>query len=331
MEKEQTKIVGIRFKTSPKTYHFLAGDLEYTLGGGVVVETQRGVEYGNVSVLPRLLEEQKENFHQSKGQDNCKGKGKDCPKNKEENAQDDEKEGEEEQRELKPVLRLATPEDEIARARQEENKEENSRLANRLIRESGLDMKFLDCEYSFDGEKLIINFSAENRVDFRDLVKKLAGAFKKRIELRQVGVRDEVKILGGLGSCGNVCCCKRYMENLPKVGLKMAKNQGISPNPQKLAGLCGRLRCCLQFENETYSEINKRMPKKGAKVKTVDGLDGEVAGLHLLKESVRLKIQDKDKDSYSFKDYHLNELVGKNIPVITEEVDLETEFENFDE
>ncbi|MCL2255950.1 MAG: stage 0 sporulation protein [Firmicutes bacterium] len=319
-----TKVVGIKFKTSPKTYNFLAGDFEYKMGGGVIVETQRGIEYGYVSVLPRFLTEKEQ--HKCKGKENCKGGG--CNKNKSPQEEKEEN-AEDEQRELKPVLRIATPEDDIARDKQEENKEENMRLANKLIRESGLEMKFLDCEYSFDGEKLIIHFSAENRVDFRDLVKKLAGAFKKRIELRQVGVRDEVKILGGIGSCGNVCCCKRYMDNIPKVGLKMAKNQGISPNPQKLAGLCGRLRCCLQFENETYSQINKKMPKKGTKVKTTDGFDGEVAGFHLLKESVKLKIQDKDKDSYSFKDYHLNDLLGKNIPVVQEEI--ETETDTFDE
>jgi len=267
------KVVGIKFRRTPKTYHFAAGDHEYTLEAGVIVETAKGVEYGTVTVLPFEISE----------------KELSAP--------------------LKPVMRLASDEDEKKIKGFADKYDETMRTAEELIQKSGLDMKPVDIEYAFDGSKLVIHFTADNRVDFRELVRKLASVFKMRIELRQIGARDEVRMIGGLGSCGRVCCCHGTMEEYGRASIKMAKNQGLSLNPQKISGLCGRLMCCLEYENKGYSEINKRMPKMGSAVKTKDGKDGTVVGLMQLKERVKLKIPERD--SFVFTDYPLAEVVFK--------------------
>ncbi len=267
------KVVGIKFRKNPKTYYFEAGEHEYTLGGGVVVETARGTEYGNVAMLPTEVEK-----------DKIVGT-------------------------LKPILRLATEEDTAKVEKFESKYESTMRTCAELIEKSGLAMKLVDVEYTFDESKLIVNFSAEGRVDFRELVKKLASAFRIRIELRQIGARDECKMIGGLGPCGRVCCCNDYLNDYTHVSIKMAKNQNLSLSPTKISGLCGRLMCCLEYENAHYAETNKKMPKMGATVKTTDGREGTVAGLNQLKETVRLKIPDKDM--FSFADVPLNEIVFK--------------------
>ncbi|MCL2797481.1 MAG: stage 0 sporulation family protein [Firmicutes bacterium] len=267
------KVVGIKFARSPKVYYFDPGELEYRVGVGVIVETAKGVEYGTVSAAPFEVDQKRLS----------------AP--------------------LKPVMRLATAEDNVRVRNFDEKRTETLRSATELIEQSGLAMKPVDAEYTFDGQKLIIYFTADSRVDFRDLVRKLASAFRMRIELRQIGVRDECRMIGGLGVCGRVCCCNSCMEEFSKASIKMAKNQSLSLNPGKISGLCGRLMCCLEYENKTYMEINKRMPKMGSQVLTSDGKEGVVVGLMQLKEKVKLKIPERD--SFVFADYPLSELIFK--------------------
>ncbi len=265
------KVVGIKFRRTPKTYYFEAGGLDYAEGHGVIVETAKGVEYGVVSMLPFEVDESTLT----------------AP--------------------LKPVVRLATEDDEKKVRGFEEKYAETLRTTEELIEQSGLPMKVVDVERTFDGQKLVIHFTADNRVDFRELVRKLASAFRLRIELRQIGARDECRMLGGLGACGRVCCCNSCMDEFAHVSIKMAKNQNLSLNPAKISGLCGRLMCCLEYENKNYVEINKRMPKIGAAVKTTDGKEGVVVGLMQLKEKVKLKISERD--SFVFTDYPLSEVI----------------------
>ena len=268
------KVVGIKFRKNPKTYYFAAGDHEYVLGAGVIVETARGTEYGNVAMLPTDVD-----------------KGKIVGN-------------------LKPILRIATEEDTAKVENFEKKHDETMKKCAELIEKSGLSMKLVDVEYTFDESKLIVNFYAEGRIDFRDLVKKLASAFHMRIELRQIGARDECKMIGGLGPCGRVCCCNGHLNDYTHVSIKMAKNQNLSLNPTKISGLCGRLMCCLEYENAHYAETNKRMPKMGSTVKTTDGREGVVAGLNQLKETVKLKIPDKDM--FTFEDFPLKSIVFKS-------------------
>ncbi|MCL2061318.1 MAG: stage 0 sporulation protein [Firmicutes bacterium] len=267
------KVVGIKFRRTPKAYYFEAGDFAYTLGAGVIVETAKGIEYGTVAVLPFEQDEKKLS----------------AP--------------------LKPIMRLADEEDEKKMQAYQDKHAETLKTATELIAQSGLDMKPVDVEHTFDGQKLIILFTADNRVDFRELVRKLASVFRLRIELRQIGPRDECRTLGGLGSCGRVCCCNGAIEEYPHATIKMAKTQGLSLNPSKISGLCGRLMCCLAYENKNYAEINKRMPKMGSTVKTMDGKEGMVIGHMFLKEKVKLKIPERD--SFVFSDYPLAELSFK--------------------
>lgn len=267
------EVVGVKFRKNPKVYYFAAGEHEYTLGGGVVVETARGTEYGTVAVLPTEV-----------------GKGKVVA-------------------DLKPVLRLATAEDCEKVEEHERKRADTMRTCAELIEKSGLAMKLVDVEYTFDDSKLIVHFSADGRVDFRDLVKRLASAFHMRIELRQIGARDECKMVGGLGPCGRVCCCNDYLNDYTHVSIKMAKNQNLSLSPTKISGLCGRLMCCLEYENAHYAETNKRMPKMNSAVKTKDGREGTVAGLNQIKETVKIKIPDKDM--FTFADVPLSEIIFK--------------------
>ena len=267
-------VIGVKFKTSPKVYYFLAGDHEYKKGCGVIVETQRGVEYARVVMLPFELEAKK---------------SKDL--------------------EVKPITRLATAEDDLTLQKQDEKYRDTMRQMRGIINDSNLGMKLANIEFAFDNSKIIVNFTAENRVDFRDLVKKLSGHFKSRIELKQIGVRDECRSVGALGVCGRACCCSSAISDYPHVSIKMAKNQGLSLNPTKISGTCGRLMCCLQYEDKHYCEINQRMPKMGGKVKTTCGQDGTVVGIAHLKERVKLKIVDKD--NYSFSEFPLGDLIFK--------------------
>lgn len=269
------KVVGIKFKRSPKVYYFEAGDNEFRAGCGVVVETARGLEYGTVSMMPTEVGDK------------------------------------EVVQPLKPIVRLATPADEKKVKEAEEKRPQTMRTAAEKIEKSGLDMKLVDAEYTFDGSKLVIYFTADGRVDFRDLVKELASAFHIRIELRQIGARDECKMLGGIAPCGRACCCSDHMSEYAHVTIKMAKNQNLSLNPSKISGLCGRLMCCLSYENAYYAETNKKMPKTGATVVTKDNRKGTVTALNQLKESVRVRFEDKESGKTEFVDVPIADIVSK--------------------
>jgi len=268
------KIVAVKFKKNPKIYYFNPQNLEFQKSEGVVVDTERGVEYAVVHKKVFELDEALLS------------------------------------RPLKNVLRKADAHD-IAQL-ENFNRVYPSIIvqANEMAKEHGLEMNVIDAEYTIDAQKLVLYFTAEGRVDFRELIKKLAGHFKARIELKQIGPRDEVRQKGALGTCGRVCCCASVMPDYPSVSIKMAKNQGISLNPQKISGQCGRLMCCLSYENAHYAELNRHLPKMGAKIRTKDGKEGTVVKLMHIKEKVRLKIIEKD--AFIFSDYQANELVFKS-------------------
>lgn len=268
------KVVGIRFKKTPKIYYFEAGEHDYFKGCGVIVETARGVEYGELAMMPM-----------------------DVPEEKIVSA-------------LKPIIRIATDSDIEQHEKMEAKRAETMKLASEKIVKSGLPMKLVDVKYTFDGLKLILYFTAEGRVDFRELVRELASVFHVRIELRQIGSRDECKMVGGIGPCGRPCCCAAHNLEYSHVSIKMAKNQNLALNPGKINGLCGNLMCCLGYENEYYSEINKLMPKMGSQVTLNDGTKGTVSALNQLKKSVTVKVQGKD-DTFTFVDAPLDEIKFK--------------------
>lgn len=253
------KVVGIRFKKAGKIYFFDPGEFHIDADSNVIVETARGIEFGHVVVPNREVTE------------------------------------EEIVAPLKKVIRIATDED-IRHA--EENKRKETEALNvcmQKIREHNLDMKLIDVEYTFDNNKVLFYFTADGRVDFRELVKDLAAVFKTRIELRQIGVRDEAKMLGGLGVCGRVLCCKSFLGEFQPVSIKMAKEQGLSLNPTKISGTCGRLMCCLKYEQEAYEDLLDRVPKSGAVVDTPEG-QGVIMEVSLLKEIVKVKL-DKGNET----------------------------------
>ena len=268
------EIIGVTFKEGGKVYYFAPGKGNYKQGKGVIVETSRGVEYATV-VIPRTeVSEDKLVLP------------------------------------LKPVIRIANERDEATHRKNLEKKDEAMATVREKIEKHGLNMKLIDCEFAFDGAKAVFYYSAPQRVDFRELVKELSSTFRMRIELRQVGIRDEIKILGGLAPCGRECCCSSCMPDIKKVSIKMAKNQGLSLNPGKISGLCGRLMCCLSYENDYYAEAYKRVPKIGSEVTSPDG-KGTVVNVNMLKMLVRVRIEDKAKDSIVYKDYPLDELKFK--------------------
>ena len=262
------EVVGIKFKNSGKVYYFNPSKMKLKKGEGTIVETARGIEYGKVVSEPKDVPEEK--IVQP----------------------------------LKPILRRATPEDEARVSKNEEKIPAAMKLAAEKIAQRGLKMKLIDAEFSFEGGKVVFYFTAAGRIDFRDLVKDLATAFHLRIELRQVGIRDETRILGGIAPCGRVCCCASCMPDFRKVTIKMAKTQGLSLNPAKISGLCGRLMCCLEYENEHYSETFKRMPKVGSEVITPDG-KATVVSNNMLKLIVKVKTANED-GSFVYKDYPLD-------------------------
>ena len=266
----QIKEVGINFEGQPKIYSFNPAGLNLKLGDYVVVDTARGLELGKVAT-PIKEEEVKEGNEP-----------------------------------LKKVIRLATEED--VRAKENnvlEAKKDKTRIIE-IVNDFKLDMKIVSVELTLDKSKMLINFTSENRVDFRELVKTLASEFKTRIELRQIGPRDEVKILGGLGPCGRPCCCTKNTGDFEHVSIKMAKNQGLSLNPSNISGLCGRLMCCLSYENKHYAEALKLMPKVGSEVKTPDGV-GTVLYNNLLKRTVEVKFED-DKKEYAVSELEFNKI-----------------------
>lgn len=264
------KIVGIKFKYAGKIYYFDPKGETFEEGSGVIVETAKGLEYGTVALPVREVPD------------------KDVVQP------------------LKPIVRKASKKDEENREKFAAKRPEAMALAEEKIRARELEMKLIDCEYTFDGSKIIFYFTAEGRVDFRDLVRDLAQAFHVRIELRQVGIRDEAKLLGGLAPCGRPCCCASFLQDFKKVSIKMAKTQGLSLNPGKISGLCGRLMCCLEYENEYYSNVYKKMPKIGSEVETPDG-KGSVVSNNMLKLITRVKIVHADK-SEVYRDYPVAEL-----------------------
>lgn len=257
------KVVGIRFKKAGKVYYFEPLDIDVSAGDFAIVETSRGVEYGEVVVGPKEVSD------------------------------------EEIVPPIKPVLRKATQED---HQRAEENRAKEKEalvICQEKAEKHHLDMKLIDVEYTFDNNKVIFYFTAEGRIDFRELVKDLASIFKTRIELRQIGVRDEAKMLGGIGPCGITLCCSTWLGDFEPVSIKMAKEQNLSLNPNKISGICGRLLCCLKYEQEAYEDAKDRLPNQGEKVKTPEGT-GVVLGVSVLKETVKVRIQGDEPILKSF-------------------------------
>ena len=255
------KIVGIKFRNGCKVYYFAPGKQTYQKGTDVIVETARGLEYATVVIPEAEVEEDKIVSP------------------------------------LKPVVRIATENDRETMLRNEERKPGAMKLAREKVEKCGLVMKIVDCEFAFDGSKATFYFTADGRVDFRELVKELSSAFRLRIELRQIGIRDEIKMIGGLAPCGRECCCSSCMPDFKKVSIKMAKNQGLSLNPGKISGLCGRLMCCLSYENDYYAEACKKVPKVGSEVDTPEG-KAHVVSVNMLKMEVKVKIEQKDAVTY---------------------------------
>lgn len=248
-------VVGVRFKKAGKVYYFNPGALELTIGDRVIVETSRSIEYGEIVIGPKDVKE--EDIISP----------------------------------LKDVIRKATPEDE---AKVEENKvkaREAWEIAVKKIEKHGLEMKLVDVEYTFDNSKLIFYFTADGRVDFRELVKDLASVFRTRIELRQIGVRDEAKMLGGIGPCGRVVCCNTFLGDFDPVSIKMAKQQNLSLNPVKISGLCGRLMCCLKYESDSYEDGDEKFPEMGSRV-IAPGGEGVVVSVNKPKGTVRVQLDE---------------------------------------
>ena len=254
-----TKVVGVRFRNVGKIYYFNLKNYKVKAGDHVIVETARGIEYGKVVLQPREVQED-EVVHP-----------------------------------LKEVIRVATKEDDEREAQNRAKEKDAFKICQKKIREHGLEMKLIDAEYTFDNNKVLFYFTADGRIDFRQLVKDLASIFKTRIELRQIGVRDETKILGGIGICGRCLCCHTYLSEFVPVSIKMAKEQNLSLNQTKISGVCGRLMCCLKNEQETYEELNKRLPGIGDMVTTPDGLQGSVQSVNVLRQRVKVIVDINDE------------------------------------
>jgi len=253
------KVVGVRFRNAGKIYYFGPGKLDIHAGMHVIVETARGVEMGTVMMEPKGVSE--EDVIQP----------------------------------LKPVIRIATEADEKTVAKNREKEKDAFRICLEKIAKHKLDMKLVEAEYTFDNNKLLFYFTADGRIDFRELVKDLAAVFRTRIELRQIGVRDETKIMGGIGICGRALCCNTYLSEFAPVSIKMAKEQNLSLNPTKISGVCGRLMCCLKNEQETYEELNKKLPGLGDTVTTPDGLTGTVHSVNVLRQRVKVIVEINDE------------------------------------
>ena len=255
-------VVGIRFKKSGKIYYFDPKGLEFTRGDNVIVETARGVEFGTVEIANRDIDESQIV----------------AP--------------------LKAVTRRATEEDKKTNADNKEKEKRAFDICIEKIKKHKLNMKLIDVEYTFDNNKIIFYFTADGRIDFRELVKDLAFVFRTRIELRQIGVRDEAKMLNGIGICGRTLCCATFLGDFHPVSIKMAKDQGLSLNPSKISGVCGRLMCCLKYEQDAYEELIKNLPKEGDIIKTPEG-DGEVLSVNVLKQVIKTAVRKPPKDEVS--------------------------------
>lgn len=286
-----TSIIGVRFKPAGKVYYFDPQGMEISRGESVIVETSRGLEYGEVVQGVKEVEDS----YITKP--------------------------------LKGVVRIATPEDTERFNENKEKEKEAYRIGIEKIQKHGLDMKLIEVEYTFDGNKILFYFTADGRVDFRELVKDLAGVFKTRIELRQIGVRDESKTLGSIGVCGRNLCCSQFLDEFMSVSIKMAKEQGLSLNPTKISGACGRLMCCLKYEQDTYEALNRETPQAGVEVNTPDG-KGTVVAVELLKGRVCVRLENDDETTQ--KEFSVSEvtpIIEKHEPlksVVVTENDEET-------
>ena len=264
-------VIGVRFKKAGKVYYFDPGDLWPRPGQNAVVETARGIEFGEVVTAPRAIS-------------------------------DDQIVAP-----LKKVIRIATEEDEQRAAFNEKREQEAFAICQEKVARHKLEMKLVSVEYTFDNSKIIFYFTANGRVDFRELVKDLAGVFKMRIELRQIGVRDEAKMLGGLGPCGRHICCGAFLGDFQPVSIKMAKEQNLSLNPTKISGQCGRLMCCLKYEQDTYEQTLKRVPKVGKDIVTPDGT-GVIVEINAIRERVKVRIRVGDDDTFEVREYSMDDV-----------------------
>lgn len=266
-------VIGVRFREVGKIYYFAPNDIEVKKDDKVIVETARGVEFGTVVTDKKQVTDDS------------------IPSP------------------VKPIIRLATEKDEKENAENKKKEEEAFKVCKEKIKKHGLEMKLIGVEYTFDRKKILFYFTADGRVDFRELVKDLASVYRTRIELRQVGVRDEAKMLGGIGMCGRPLCCSTFLPEFAPVTIKMAKEQNLSLNPTKISGVCGRLMCCLKNEQESYEYLNSNLPNVGEKVKTVDGIMGEVVSVNVLRQLVKIVVeQDDDRE---IKEYHIKQIKYK--------------------
>lgn len=266
-------IIGVRFRNVGKVYYFSPRELDICVGDHVIVETARGVEYGFVVLGPKEVDDSKVI------------------------------------QPLKEVIRIATPKDDAREENNRKKEKEAFEICQKKIRAHNLEMKLIDAEYTFDNNKMLFYFTADGRIDFRELVKDLAAVFKTRIELRQIGVRDETKILGGIGICGRPLCCHTYLSEFAPVSIKMAKEQNLSLNPTKISGVCGRLMCCLKNEQETYEYLNRKLPGVGDLVTMPDGMKGEVSGVNVLRQTVKVLVDVNDEKE--MREYPVEELKFK--------------------
>ncbi|HHU72785.1 MAG TPA: stage 0 sporulation family protein [Clostridiales bacterium] len=264
-------VIGVRFRKAGKIYYFDPAGNHIEQGNNVIVETARGIEYGKVVLGSREVEDDKV------------------------------------VQPLKPVIRIATEEDDKIEQKNKEKEKEAFDICLEKINKHGLEMKLIDCEYTFDNNKVLFYFTADGRIDFRELVKDLASVFKTRIELRQIGVRDETKIVGGIGICGRPLCCNTFLSEFAPVSIKMAKEQNLSLNPTKISGVCGRLMCCLKNEEEAYEELNNRLPNVGERVTTIDKYKGEVHSVSVLKQLVKV-IVTLENDEKEIREYKVDDL-----------------------
>ena len=269
------KVIGVRFRQAGKVYYFDPLDLEINKGQHVIVETARGIEYGDVVLGIREVEDDKVVSP------------------------------------LKPVIRVTTPEDDEKEIANRVKEKEAFKVCLEKIKKHNLDMKLIDAEYTFDNNKVLFYFTADGRIDFRELVKDLASVFRTRIELRQIGVRDETKIRGGLGICGRVLCCNSYLSEFAPVSIKMAKEQNLSLNPTKISGVCGRLMCCLKNEQDTYEYLNSQLPSEGDRVTTPEGLTGEVHSVSVLRQLVKVIVVVGKDEAKEIREYKASELKFK--------------------
>ena len=282
-----TKVIGVRFRTAGKIYFFDPLNFEIKRGDHVIVETARGIEFG--TVMTGVTEVEDEKVIQP----------------------------------LKPVIRIANARDIEQEANNKLKEKDAFKICLEKIRKHELEMKLIDAEYTFDNNKVLFYFTADGRIDFRELVKDLAGVFKTRIELRQIGVRDETKIVGGIGICGRPLCCHSYLADFVPVSIKMAKEQNLSLNPTKISGVCGRLMCCLKNEEETYEELNRKLPGIGDYVTTEDGLKGEVQSVNVLRQLVKVVVEDGDEKE--IKEYPVEQLQFRRRHGKKDKVDLSRE------